>query len=183
MDTDKILYDNFFEGDNEALEKLIDIHKESLTLFLYGFLKDFTEAENMMIDVFAQLVVSKKRFSGNSTLKTYLFTIARNEALRYIKKNKKHLSLDDNSYEIFSSDNFVEIDLLKKDKNHQLYIAMEKLHRDYKSVLFLLYFENMTYKEASKIMKKSEKQITSLAYRGKKALKEQLEKEGFVYEE
>ncbi len=40
----------------------------------------------------------------------------------------------------------------------------------------------MTYKEAAQVMNKSEKQITNLAYRAKKSLKEELEKEGFSNE-
>ncbi|MFI3172587.1 MAG: RNA polymerase sigma factor [Eubacteriales bacterium] len=182
MDTDKILYDEFLHGDNKALEELIGIHKESLTLFLYGYLKNMTEAENMMIDVFAQLVLSAGKFKGNSSLKTYLFAIARNEALKYIRKNKYHLTLDEISNELFSTKDFVEINLLKEEKNRDLYSCFEYLTPDYREILFLLYFENMSYKEASQIMHKSEKQVNNLAYRAKKSLKEILEKKGFVYD-
>ncbi|MFI3207885.1 MAG: sigma-70 family RNA polymerase sigma factor [Eubacteriales bacterium] len=183
MDTDKILYDQFLRGDDNALEKLINTHKESLTLFIYGYLHNMTESENMMIDVFAQLVVSTSKFRGDATLKTYLFTIARNEALRYLKKNKHHLSLDNMDDNLLASADLIELDIFKEERNRMLYLCMKKLAQDYQDVLFLLYFEDMTYKEAAKIMKKSEKQITNLAYRGKKALKEKLEKEGFEYDE
>ncbi len=182
MDTDKILYDKFLQGDNESLAELISIHKESLTLFLFSYIKDMHEAENMMIDVFAQLVVSGGKFKGNSSLKTYLFTIGRNEALRYIKKNKQHLTLDEIQHQAFSSKDFVELNLLAEERKRHLYMGMEQLQPDYRDVLFLLYFEDMSYKEAGLVMKKNERQITNLTYRAKKALKEILEKEGFVYD-
>ncbi|MFI3236558.1 MAG: sigma-70 family RNA polymerase sigma factor [Lachnospiraceae bacterium] len=182
LDADRILYDKFLTGDHQALEELIGIHKESLTLFLYGYLKDMSEAENMMIDVFAQLVVSAGKFKGNSTLKTYLFAIARHEALRYLKKHKTHLNLDDVQEDLLPTNHCAEIDLLKKEQNRELYYAIGNLTTDYREILFLLYFENMSYKEASKIMKKSEKQITNLAYRAKKSLKQILEERGFVYD-
>ncbi|MFI3205946.1 MAG: sigma-70 family RNA polymerase sigma factor [Clostridia bacterium] len=126
MYSDKILYDKFLQGDNDALEKLIDIYKQSLTLFLYGFLKDMKDSENMMIDVFAMLVVSGGKFKGQSSLKTYLFAIARNEALKYLKKNKSHIRLDEISENLFCSTDFVEVDLLKKESNRQLYSNLKQ---------------------------------------------------------
>ncbi|MEG2054593.1 MAG: sigma factor-like helix-turn-helix DNA-binding protein, partial [Oscillospiraceae bacterium] len=55
-----------------------------------------------------------------------------------------------------------------------------QLPPDYKEVLYLLYFENLSYKEAAEIMKKTEKQIANLVCRGKLALRPILEKEGMT---
>lgn len=183
MDLDEMRYARFLNGDHSALEELIGTYRESLTLFIYRYTKDFVEAENIMIDVFAQLVVSRKQFRGESTLKTYLFTIGRNEALRYLKKNKRQIRLQEQHKGVLREEIPIEFSVFQEERNRQLYTVMETLHREYREVLFLLYFEDVRYKEAGKIMKKSEKQITNLAYRGKKALKEKLEKEGFTYYE
>lgn len=61
--------------------------------------------------------------------------------------------------------------------------ALLSLPKDYREVLYLLYFDEMSYEEISKIMKKSVKQIYNLAFRGKTMLKKILEKDGFIYEE
>lgn len=53
--------------------------------------------------------------------------------------------------------------------------AMEKLEPDYRQSLFLMYFEDMSYEQISKVMSKSIKQVTNLVYRGKKALRKILE--------
>ncbi len=182
MDKDIVLYEKFLCGDNNSFEELISLHKESLTLFIYSFIKNMSDAENIMIDVFAKLIVSKSKFKGKSSLKTYLFSIARNESLLYIKKNKKYISFEDIGEDICFLEENLDTILLKKENNRRLYMAMKKLTRDYRVVLYLLYFEDMSYKEASKVMKKSVKQITNLAYRSKKSLKEILEKEGFIYD-
>ncbi len=182
MDSDKILYDKFLQGDHTALEELIGIYKESLTLFLYGYLNNMAEAEDMMIDVFAQLVFSAGKFRGHSTLKTYLFAIGRNEALRYLKKHKQHLALDEISEDALCDEAVSEFALLQQEGHRQLYHCMRKLHAEYRDILLLLYFENMSYKDAARVMKKSEKQITNLAYRAKKSLKTALEQEGFSYD-
>lgn len=178
---DKAKYDRFLRGDHQALEELIGQYKETLTLYIYGYVKDITEAENLMIDTFAQMVVSRGQFKGKSSLKTYLFAIGRNEALRYLKKNRRHLSLEDVGEDCLSVSQ--DFGVFQQERNRQLYQAMAGLKQEYRQVLFLLYFEDMTYSEAGQVMKKSEKQITNLAYRGKKALREKLEAGGFAYYE
>lgn len=182
MDRDEICYGRFLHGDHQALEELIGIHRDSLTMFLYSYVHNMTEAENLMIDTFAQLVVRGGGFQGKSSLKTYLFTIGRNEALRYLKKNRNHLSLETLG-EHLQGNSPACFELFREERNRQLYGAMERLKQEYREVLFLLYFEDASYREAGQIMKKSEKQITNLVYRAKKALREILEAGGFEYHE
>ncbi len=59
-----------------------------------------------------------------------------------------------------------------------MYRALEELQPDYKQVLYLIYFEEMTIDEAGMIMKKSKKQTYNLVHRGKQALKEKLKNMG-----
>ena len=73
--------------------------------------------------------------------------------------------------------------MLKKERDASLHNAIKKLSPDYAEALHLVYFENMSYETAGKVMKKSLKQVTNLVYRGKEALKKILEKEGGFYEE
>ena len=64
-----------------------------------------------------------------------------------------------------------------------LHRTMKKLKSEYFQVLYLIYFEGFTNSEAATIMKKSKRQIENLIYRSKNALKAELVKEGFSYEE
>ena len=57
------------------------------------------------------------------------------------------------------------------------------MNKDYRDILHLLYFENMSYADAELILGKTHKQIENLAYRAKKALKSTLEREGFIFED
>ena len=52
---------------------------------------------------------------------------------------------------------------------------------EYREALYLVYFEDMSYRNAATVMKQSEGQITKLVYRGKQSLKAVLEQEGFTY--
>lgn len=59
---------------------------------------------------------------------------------------------------------------------------MRSLIPEYRQVLWLIYFEELSNKEAAAIMKKSVHNIETLVYRARKSLRKQLEMEGFVYE-
>lgn len=61
--------------------------------------------------------------------------------------------------------------------------AMETLNPDYRQVLYLSFFEDMSNAEIAAVMRKSKRQIEVLIYRAKISLKSKLEKEGFIYEE
>ena len=59
---------------------------------------------------------------------------------------------------------------------------MAGLKPEYRQVLWLVYFEGFSSREASSVMKKSVHGIETLLYRARRSLKSELEKEGFVYE-
>lgn len=161
------------DGDEDALEKLIDVYAGGLTFFINGIVQDMLDAEELMIDAFARFAVRGKQFEGHSSLKTYLYAIGRNLALRHLKKHKheKHFTLDDNHAAPYTP----ESEYLHGEDKRQLYSAMRQLKDDYRQTLHLLYFEEMSYAEAGKVLGKTERQIDGLAYRGKAALKALME--------
>ena len=64
-----------------------------------------------------------------------------------------------------------------------LHQTIRKLKPEYRQILWLIYFEGFSCREASKIIKKSVHNTETLVYRARKTLKKQLESEGFEYEE
>jgi RNA polymerase sigma-70 factor (ECF subfamily) len=91
-----------------------------------------------------------------------------------LRKLSREVSLCDDE-DIVASEN-LEFDILKDERNRQLYSALEKLTPQYREILILIYFENMSHEEAGRVMRKSRKQTYNLVQRGQKALKEQLER-------
>ena len=72
---------------------------------------------------------------------------------------------------------------IKEEQKIILHRAILKLKPQYRQVLWLVYFEDFKIREVAKIMHKSVHNAEVLVYRARQALKSQLEKEGFVYEE
>lgn len=77
----------------------------------------------------------------------------------------------------------LERSFIREERRIILHSAMNKLKSDYRQVLWLIYFEGMSNKEAAAVMKKSVHNIEALVSRACKSLKKQLETEGFDYED
>jgi RNA polymerase sigma-70 factor (ECF subfamily) len=72
--------------------------------------------------------------------------------------------------------------MIDSDERSQVNAAMKQLKCEYREVLHLTVFEEMSYAQAAAVMKKSEGQIKALVCRAKKKLRNILTEEGFVYE-
>lgn len=184
--TGEQLYQRFIAGDEEALEDLVGLYRGGLTLFINGFVRDIDTAEELMIDVFAELIAGGSKFAGRSSLKTYLFGIGRNLALQHFRKNRKYRLSFSVAPEMSDKDGddreiSPETVYLKEEEARNIYDNMMTLKEEYAQALYLIYFEDMSYAEAGKVLKKRENQIAGLAHRAKAALKIKLEKEGITY--
>ena len=142
-----------------------------------------------MMDAFAVAASGTSSFSGRSSFKTWLFGIARNQAKMFLRKKKGFFfSLDEVDEDRFleavtvGTDPVVpELDILRQEQNKELYRALDMLPSGYRQVLYLIYFEDMDADEAALVMGKSRKQVYNLTQRGRKALKDILERKGFDY--
>jgi len=175
--TGEELYRRFLDGDSRAFEELVALYEDDLSRFIYGHVRDFHETEHLTIDTFTQLAMNKKAFEGKSALKTYLFGIAKNLTAQHMRKRKReqHVSFEEIAELNIDNGETIYAILEKNERKTVLKEAMRELKKEYHAVLLLLYFEDMSYKQAGQVMNKSERQIKDLAYRAKAALKKKLE--------
>ncbi|MBQ2687262.1 MAG: RNA polymerase sigma factor [Clostridia bacterium] len=182
MDNGAGSYRRFLDGDDNGFVDIIKDYKDGLILYINNFTENIFTAEDLAEDTFVKIVTKKPRFSGKSSFKTWLYAIGRNVALDYLRRTKaKEISFDELP-EIKEEVLSLEQEYIKKEENITLHHAMEKLNPQYKQVLWLVYFENFSNREAATVMKKSVRNIETLLYRAKQSLKSELNKEGFEYE-
>ena len=67
-----------------------------------------------------------------------------------------------------------------EERNRILHFCMDEMNPDYREVLYLTYFEDMSYAQAAEVTGKTVKQITNMVYRGKESLRRLLEREGIT---
>ena len=181
MDIGASSYRRYLDGDDTGLVEIIKDYKDGLALYINGYVNNIFTAEELMEETFFKIAVKKPCFSGKSTFKTWLFAIARNCAIDYLRHSSKNVSEPDSDY--LTEETNVEKEYLVKERKILLHRTMKKLKLEYFQVLYLIYFENFSNSETAVIMKKSKRQVENLVYRAKKSLKSELEKEGFEYEE
>ena len=181
--TGETLYRRYLDGDEKAFEELVGLYERDLALFINGIVGDMHETKHLLIDTFAQLAVSGGRFEGRSALKTYLFAIGKHLALRHVKLRGRetHLSYEDVLENVLGENETPETFLRREENKRRLQTAMSDLKPDYRMVLQLLYFEDMSCQEAGQVLGKTVKQICNLNYRAKVSLKKRLESGGFDY--
>ena len=183
MDNGASSYRRFLEGDKNGLSEIVRMYADGLILYINSFVHDVHTAEDLTEDVFAKLIAKKPAYSGRSSFKTWLYTIARNIALDHVKHKKlKNESSIDDMYDIADKTD-IEKRYIKSEDMALLYRLIEKLAPDYRLVLLMVYIEGFDNDEASHLMNKSKRQTENLLYRAKQALKKEYEKEGISYEE
>ena len=97
--TDKELYKEFLLGNNKSFEEIVIRHKDSIIYFIQRYTKSVDIAEDLTQDGFGYILMHKKNYRFEYSLKTYLYTIAKSKALNYIKREKRIVALDENQYE------------------------------------------------------------------------------------
>ena len=184
MDKGAEYYARYLNGDDEGLVLIVRDYKDGLILYLNGICRDIHTAEDLCEDTFFRLFTKRPRFSEErSSFKTWLYSIAHNIALDYLKSLKNgRLSAGTDCGGIGYVEEDVESAYIKEENALRLHGIIKTLPDDYRQVLYLTYFENFDNASAAKIMKKNKRQIENLVYRAKKALKARLLEEGFEYE-
>ena len=178
MVCDESLYRQYLNGDDAGLETLMKKYGDPLTLYIDGYLHDVHEAEELMLDVFAYLFTKKPKIRDDG-FKAYLYKAARHMALRRKSKRKFLLSLDELEDQP-DGPLLAEEVIRTAERNRILYFCMSEINPAYREVLYLTYFEGMSYAQAAEVTGKTVKQITNMVYRGKVSLRRRLEREGIT---
>lgn len=179
MDNGASSYRRFLDGDESAFDEIMKELFDNLVFFIDRFVHDIHAAEDIAIDAFSDLVVNKHRYNFKVTLKTYLFMLGRSRALNYIKHRKviDFVELTEADKAPSEHETLEEI-VLADERKCVVNNALNALPEDMRVVIHLIYFEDLSYDEAAKVMKKNRKQVDNLLYRAKKELRIILGKDG-----
>lgn len=176
-------YIRFLEGNQAEMRNIVEMYWDSMLLFTNGYVHNISDAEDIAQEALIKLAVKRPKFQEEYQLKAYLFKICRNLAINSLKKNQRSVLIEPETAEELEDETaLIEERMSLEHSRQQLHHAMMQLKQEYREVLYLRYFENLSMKETARIMHCTEKQATATAYQARQQLKKILEKEGFTGE-
>lgn len=178
MDNGAVSYRRFLDGDESAFDDIMKELFHSLVFFINRYVQDIHTAEDLAIDTLSDLIVHRKRYNFQVTLKTYVFMIGRSRALDYIKRRKIIRFTELSDADALEDPVFLEEKILADQRKRAVHSALAQLPKDMAEAIYLIYFEALSYQDAAVVLKKNRKQVDNLLYRAKKELRSILGEDG-----
>lgn len=161
----------------EAYREIVKRYQKKLFIYLFHLTGNKDEAEDILQNVFLKTYNSLGKFDARKKFSSWIYRIAHNEAVNYLKKKgkKKFVSWED----ILGSGDKIEFSAkekspldfwIEKELKMEVKGALDKLPNEYREVLILRYFLDKTYEEMSEILKKPVNTVGTLINRAKKKL-------------
>lgn len=145
--TDEELIKDIQRGNIIAFEEIVKRYQKRLFFFVYHITQDEKDAEEIIMDTLFNIYRTIERIDINRKFSTYIFEIAKNNAISYLRKRKYTVTLEEESLLYLDESIYEklilqeEMDLLKK--------AINRLNLRYKLIINLYYFEDQSYEEIS----------------------------------
>lgn len=162
--SDEKLIADYLKGDEDALKVLIKQYLKPVYYFVYRYVSNAAEAEDITQDVFVRMWRNAEKFDSRKNFKTWLFSIAKNASIDYFRKSrlisggKKTLVFSELKNE--EGDGAIEDGIIDPsplpDKVFErgnvanvLAEAREKLSPSYQAVISKRHNDNLTFREIS----------------------------------
>jgi len=158
--SDEKLVSQYLKGDEKSLEILIKRYLKPIYSFVYRYIGNAQDAEDITQDTFIKAWRHLKRFKPQKKFKTWIFTIAKNTAIDFLKKKK---DIPFSQFENEEGENIITETLADtsplpseplehQDVSRILSEAMGKLSPKYRTVLFLRYNDHFTFREIAEVL-------------------------------
>lgn len=157
--TDEELIARFQQGDNYAFDLLVKRYKDPLLNFVYRFVGEREEAEDIVQETFLRLFKNKHYYREIAKFSTWIYTIAGNLAKTELRRRKRrkllsisHFMSSDKDYDIPDEDNNPERDTNTVITDKIIQRAINKLSPKFKQVILLRDVQGFSYEEIAAIV-------------------------------
>ncbi|MCX7878330.1 MAG: sigma-70 family RNA polymerase sigma factor [Ignavibacteria bacterium] len=154
---DGSLISRFKNGDRKAFDIIVLKYQKKIYGHVYRMVLNHDEADDITQEVFIKIYRSISGFRGDSSLYTWIYKIAVNYTLNYLKKRKSDKTV---SMELLPNDIYANTDKLgdEIDQENRLRLienAIASLPDQQRTVFSLRYYDKMSYDEISTVMNRS----------------------------
>ncbi len=147
------------KGDQKAYAELLQRYRESVYFMMLKMVNNKDDADDLTIEAFGRAFKKLEQYTPNYAFSTWLFKIASNNAIDFLRKKKltSAISLDTkNDNSDYDSSNLIksthlnpEEFYIKKQKVEMVRTVIDKLKPKYKELVELFYFQELSHEEIS----------------------------------
>jgi RNA polymerase sigma-70 factor, ECF subfamily len=149
-------------GDDAAYKKLMNKYHDAIFNFIYRMVRDKHQVEDLTQEAFIKAFASLKSFNDEYAFSTWLYKIATNNSIDYIRRRKLQMYSIDKPIEAADSDYTFELpdetyqadkDIIRGQRVQLLNEAIAALPEKYRKVIQLRHVDERTYEEIAKLLK------------------------------
>jgi RNA polymerase sigma-70 factor, ECF subfamily len=177
--TDEKLIARFQDGDINAYNELVDRYKDRLLNFVFRYFNNREQAEDVVQDTMIKLYTHASYYKNIAKFSTWIFTIAKNNALTELRKNKRKQTdsmwtNDGKPIDIELKDESLEQTVYNKIAVEELNKYLDEIPENFRIAVVLRDFQELSYEEISKILEIPIGTIKSRINRGRIQLSEKM---------
>ena len=180
---DQILVKKALGGDQKAYHTLVARHRRAVFHIIYKIVSEQEEASDLMQETFMKAFVSLSTYNPQYRFSTWLYKIAANSAIDYLRKKKRGvISLDkpikteedEIEAEVPDWSKNPEADWVAKEKALSIEEAIQSLPKQFRDVIIYRHKEDKSYEEISEILKIPVGTVKARIFRARELLKKKL---------
>lgn len=179
--TEALLIADLCEGDETALAPLVEKYKRMVYRLAMQITKNHADADDVMQETFIKVYRSIRTFRKDAAFETWLYRIAVNEALNFVKRRERQRestleTASESEYEAMTRyraqiDHDPHVHAEKAELRHHVTEAVNNLSLKHRTVVILHEFEGLTHAEIASILHCSEGTVRSRLHYARKKLR------------
>ncbi len=149
------------QGSQQAFAELMGLYRDTIYYMLLKMTRNTEDAEDLTIETFGKAFINIHQYNGSYAFSTWLFKIATNNCIDFIRKKKKNVLTQEANEDLSGGDdkfNFV-VDMINPEENfirgqklEAVRQVVETLKPRYRTLINMRYFEELSYEEISKAL-------------------------------
>ncbi|MGF7060757.1 RNA polymerase sigma factor [Brassicibacter mesophilus] len=171
-------------GNKAIFPYIVDLFKNRVFGMTYKFTNDYDESQDLSQEIFLKIYKEIGKFRFESKLSTWIYRISLNACLDWKRKNSKIININississesknDSSFEIRDNSPLPEDMIISNENQREVHELVYKLPDNYKSVIIMYHFNNMSYQEIAFALDIPERTVETRLYRARRMLKEEV---------
>jgi len=164
------------EENKNAYSFIIDRYHNKIWAYIYRLINDPNDTDDLVQQTFINIYTNINSFNPKKRFSPWIYRIAHNLSVNYLKKKKSKISIDRNEdivKKLFSKEDLFN-EVFKKEEYVKINKLLNELPEKYKTPLILRFAEEKSYEEISEILRIPKNTVGTFINRAEKILRKEM---------